>query len=51
MYMLPHDLLSAIIPTYPPEGTDMERAGFLDGEELGVGLLNGMMTHSQHDDR
>lgn len=31
-YLMPGDLLCAVIPTYPPEGSVAERAGHLDGE-------------------
>lgn len=30
-YMLPRDLVRAIVPTFPPHGSQVERAGYLDG--------------------
>jgi hypothetical protein len=30
--MSAQDVVRALVPTYPPVGSDVERAGFLDGE-------------------
>lgn len=31
--MSAQDVVRALVPTYPPSGSDVERAGFLDGED------------------
>lgn len=45
-YMTPGDLLCALVPTYPPQGSTVERAGSLDGERHPTNLehLHNMST-------
>lgn len=38
--MSSQDVVHALVPTYPPVGSNVVRAGFLDGEAVVVGLMD-----------
>ena len=52
--MCAQDVVRALVPTYPPVGSNVERAGFLDGEHsvlqagLTGGCVGGNLTSWQH---
>eukprot|EP00878_Enallax_costatus_P024166 GHUV01025765.1.p1 GENE.GHUV01025765.1~~GHUV01025765.1.p1 ORF type:complete len:470 (+),score=125.94 GHUV01025765.1:256-1665(+) len=42
------DVVRALVPTYPPVGTDVERAGFLDGEHVHSPEVKSAAKHLLH---